>query len=408
MAPEIDLVDPDSYARHGAPHDQLSWMRAHSPVFWHAAGGGEGWPGFWAITRHRDVEQVSRSPQIFSSYQRLALFEELPADVVDRQRLMTINMDPPQHTRQRSFVNRMFTPRIISQLRERIGEICAGLLDDVIPLGAADFVADIAAPLPLYVLCELLGAPPEDRGHLIRIASRLVGNDDPGDRSAAGNGRGATRQDAATPLSLSSADLAAQRRAAPRDDIVTRLLAPDEHGESLTTNEFYMFVLMLTIAGTETTTFAAAGGMQAFFTHPAQWRRLLDNPGLIATAVDEIVRWTSPVNLFRRTATCDTEVGGQPIAQGDKVVVFYSSANRDADVFADPFAFDIGRDPNPHAGFGGGGPHFCLGRQLAQLELQVLFAALAGRAPGIGPDGPAVRLRSSFLNGIKQLPVRFG
>ncbi len=406
MAPEINLVDPDSYARNGTPHDQLTWLRAHSPVFWHAAGGGEGWPGFWAVTRHRDVEQVSRNPQVFSSYQRLALFDELPPDVIHRQRLMTINMDPPQHSRQRSFVNRMFTPRIISQLKERISEICAALLDDVAPLGAADFVADIAAPLPLYVLCELLGAPPEDRGHLVGIASRLVGNDDPGDRSATGSGRRAPRQDAATQLYVYAADLAAQRRAAPRDDIVTRLLAPDEHGESLTTDEFYMFVLMLTIAGTETTTYAAAGGMQALFAHPAQWRRLLENPGLITTAVEEVVRWTSPVNLFRRTATCDAEVGGQPIAQGDKVVVFYSSANRDADVFADPLTFDIGRDPNPHAGFGGGGPHFCLGRQLAQLELQVLFAALARRAPGIRPDGQALRLRSSFLNGIKQLPVR--
>lgn len=400
--PAIDLVDPDSYAREGTPHRQLDWLRAHRPVFWHARGGGAGWPGFWAITRHRDIEQVSRNPRVFSSYKRLALFAELPTDLISRQRLMTINMDPPEHTRQRGFVNRMFTPRIIGRLERRIGNICGALLDRVAPQGTADFVGDIAAPLPLYVLCELIGAPEADRDSLYGVVGRLVGQDEQEGHSAA-----ALRQDAATQLYVYVADLAARRRATARDDIVTRLLAPDERGESLTTDEFFMFILMLTIAGTETATYAAAGGMLAFFDHPDQWQRLLRNPGLLSTAADEIVRWTSPVNLFRRTATRATEVGGQPIAEGDKVVVFYSSANRDSGVFADPFTFDIGRDPNPHLGFGGGGPHFCLGRQLALLELRVLFRELARRVPRIGLDGEVRRLRSSFLNGIKQLPVRF-
>jgi len=202
-------------------------------------------------------------------------------------------------------------------------------------------------------------------------------------------------------------DLATRRRAAPCDDIVTRLLGTDGQGESLTTDEFDMFMLMLAVAGTETTRNAAAGGMLAFFEHPAQWRRLLKDPGLSRFAAEEVVRWVSPVNLFRRTATRDTEIGGQPVAEGDKVVVFYSSANRDEDVFVDPQTFDIGRDPNPHLGFGGGGPHFCLGRHLAVLQLRVLFTLLAERMPGLTLAGPPVRHRSNFTNGINQLPVHF-
>ena len=188
---------------------------------------------------------------------------------------------------------------------------------------------------------------------------------------------------------------------------MTRLLQPDDSGEVLTTDEFDLFFLLLTVAGNETTRNAASGGMLAFFEHPGQWRRLLADPGLVPTAAEEIVRWVSPVNLFRRTVTSDTELAGQAMAEGDKVVVFYASANRDERVFADPQEFDIAREPNPHIGFGGGGPHFCLGRHLAALELRVLFQALADRMPDIEPDGEPSRLRSNFLNGIKHMPVRF-
>ena len=202
-------------------------------------------------------------------------------------------------------------------------------------------------------------------------------------------------------------ELAARRRELPADDIVTRLLQPDDAGEVLSTSEFDLFFLLLAVAGNETTRNAASGGMLALFQHPDQWQRLLADRDLIPTAAEEIVRWVSPVNLFRRTATCDTEIGGRAIAEGDKVVVFYASANRDEDVFEDPQRFDVGRDPNPHVGFGGGGPHFCLGRHLAALELRVLLAALAERMPDIELDGEASRLRSNFLNGIKHMPVRF-
>jgi cholest-4-en-3-one 26-monooxygenase len=298
---------------------------------------------------------------------------------------MMLNMDPPQHTRQRSFVNRGFTPRMIGRLAKHVREICDTLIDEVAPRGEADFVTDIAAPLPLQVICELVGAPPEDRDWIFDLSNKLVGYDDPEFRHSPEEG-----MQAAGELYAYADQLAARRREQPADDIVTRLLQPDDAGEVLTPSEFDLFFLLLTL-----------------FEHPAQWRRLLADQDLIPAAAEEIVRWVSPVNLFRRTAIRDTELGGQAIAEGDKVVVFYASANRDESVFDDPQEFDIGRDPNPHIGFGGGGPHFCLGRHLAALELRVLLGALAERMPDIEPDGEVSRLRSNFLNGIKHMPVRF-
>jgi len=402
VAPEINLVDVDTYQRGGAPHDQFTWLRRNAPVYWHANGGNPGWPGFWAVTGHADVGHVSRHPEIFSSYRRLVLFAETPDSGIELQRLMMLNMDPPQHTRQRSFVNRGFTPRMIGRLAKHIREICDTLLDDVVPRGEADFVTDIAAPLPLQVICELVGAPVTDRDRIFELSNKLVGFDDPEFRSSPEEG-----MQAAAEIYAYAHELAERRRVQPADDIVTRLLQPDDAGEVLSTEEFDLFFLMLTVAGNETTRNAASGGMHAFFEHPGQWQRLLADPGLVPTAAEEIVRWASPVNLFRRTAACDTELGGQAIAEGDKVVVFYAAANRDESVFDRPQEFDIGRDPNPHVGFGAGGPHFCLGRHLAALELRVLLETLAERMPDIELDGEVSRLRSNFLNGIKHMPVRF-
>ncbi len=402
MVPDINLVDADTYQRAGAPHDQFAWLRRHAPVYWHEHGGAPEWPGFWAVTRHADIGYVSRHPEAFSSSRRLVLFAETPESEIEMQRLMMLNMDPPQHTRQRAFVNRGFTPRMIGRLAKHIREICDTLIDEVVPRGTADFVTDVAAPLPLHVICELVGAPVQDRAWIFEMSNKLVGFDDPEFRRSPEEGIAAAAE-----IYAYAGELAARRREQPADDIVTRLLQPDEVGEVLTTDEFDLFFLLLTVAGNETTRNAASGGMLAFFEHPGEWRRLLDDPGLVPTAAEEIVRWVSPVNLFRRTATRDTKIGGQAIAEGEKVVVFYASANRDENVFADPQAFDIARDPNPHVGFGGGGPHLCLGRHLAALELRVLLQALAERMPDIELDGEVSRLRSNFLNGIKHMPVRF-
>jgi cholest-4-en-3-one 26-monooxygenase len=252
------------------------------------------------------------------------------------------------------------------------------------------------------VICELVGAPVGDRGKIFELSNLLIGSTDPEFQVAP-----QAQQNAALELYAYGAQLAERRRAQPADDIVTQLLRPDDKGEALTSDEFDVFFMLLTVAGNETTRNAAAGGMLALFEHPEQWQRLLADRALIPTAAEEIVRWVSPVNLFRRTAVTDTELGGQRIAEGDKVVVFYTSANRDDQAFSRPREFDVARDPNPHVGFGGGGPHFCLGRHLAAMELRILLQALTERMPGMRLAGEPSRLRSNFINGIKHMPVRF-
>ncbi|GAA2122735.1 cytochrome P450 [Actinomadura napierensis] len=400
--PEIDLVEPGAYERGGIPHEQLAWLREHDPVHRHHGDPGRDYPPFWAVTRHADVVHVSRHPEIFSSYERLALFDEPPEEHLALQRLMMLNQDPPEHSRKRGIVNRGFTPRAIGALADHIREICGRLVAEAVERGGeADFVRDLAAPLPLYVICELLGAPPEDREKIFHWSNTLIGGDDPEFQRTPEEG-----QEAATQLYAYANVLAADRRENPREDIVTRLLQPDADGQVLDGDEFELFVMLLSVAGNETTRNAASGGMLALLEHPEQWARLRADRALVRTAADEIVRWVTPVNMFRRTAVRDTELGGRRISEGDKVVVFYASANRDEAVFADPGAFDVGRDPNPHLGFGGGGPHFCLGSHLARLELSVLFETLLDTVPNIELGGNVRRLRSSFINGIKEMPVR--
>jgi cholest-4-en-3-one 26-monooxygenase len=395
MAVRIDLVDQDRYASSGPPNDQLRWLRENEPVYRH-----DGDPPFWAVTRYDDVVYVSRRSDLFSSHRKLALFDEIPEEQRALQRLMMLNQDPPEHTRRRALVNRGFTPRTIGVLESHIRDICDDLLDKC--SGETDFVTEVAAPLPLYVICELLGAPVADRDKLFTWSNRMIGAQDPDYASSDDD------INPAMEVYAYANRLAALRRENPKDDIVTKLIQPDENGETLTESEFDLFVLLLVVAGNETTRNAASGGMLTFFEHPDQWERLVADPSLARTASDEIVRWVSPVNLFRRTATQDVTLGGKQIKENDKVVVFYGSANRDTKVFPDADVFDIGRDPNPHIGFGGGGAHFCLGNHLAKLELRVLFEQLARRYPRLRQTGEARRLRSFFINGIKQLPVHLG
>jgi cholest-4-en-3-one 26-monooxygenase len=253
MAPEINLIDPDGYQRGGPPHADFAWLRARDPVFWHANGGEPGWPGFWAVTRHSDIAHLSRHAEIFSSARRLCLFGEVPEQHIELQRLMMLNMDPPQHTRQRAFVNRGFTPRMIGRLEEHIAHICYELLDEVQDAGTADFVTEIAAPLPLWVICELVGAPVEDRGRIFELSNLLIGYADPEFQVGPG-----AQQNAAGELYAYGAAIAERRRAEPADDIITRLLQPDDKGEALTSDEFDLFFLLLTVAGNETTRNAAA------------------------------------------------------------------------------------------------------------------------------------------------------
>ncbi|MEU5881853.1 cytochrome P450 [Spirillospora sp. NPDC047279] len=400
-APKIDIIDPDTYERGGIPHDQFTWLRDHDQVHWHHDPDARV-PGFWAVTRHADVVEVSRRADLYSSAERGAMLAENEPEDLVLYRMMILYMDPPDHTQRRSMVNKGFTPRMIKQLEEHVRDIAHQLIDAVADKGEADFVTDIAAPLPAYVICELLGAPVEDRDKIYHWSNQMIGFDDP----EFSGSREIGKQTAAEIFAYAG-ELAALRRAEPRDDIATALLKPDSAGHALTDEEFQLFVLILIIAGNETTRNATSGGMLAFFRHPEQWQRLLADRSLLRTAPDEIVRWASPVNLFRRTVMADTELGGKELKRGDKVVVFYGSANHDERVIEDPFTFDIGRDPNPHIGFGGGGPHFCLGTHLARLELSVVFEALLDRMPDIRLAAEPRRLRSNFLNGIKEMRVEF-
>ncbi|MGV9308651.1 cytochrome P450 [Nonomuraea sp. NPDC003727] len=393
----IELYDPAVYER-GVPYRDLAWLREHSPVHWHPDPQS---PGFWAVTRHADVVHVSRHPELFSSYEGLAMSGEYPEPDKELQRLLMLNQDPPEHSKRRSLVNKGFTPRMIGRLEQHIREVCDDLLDRC--SGEGDFVTQVAAPLPLQVICELLGAPVEDRDLLFDLSNRLIGWDDPEFQTTYEDG-----QAAGSELMAYGNALAAERTHDPRDDLITKMITPDADGAVLSPDDVGMFTILLAVAGNETTRNAASLGMKAFFDHPEQWRRLLAHPELLPTAVEEIVRWATPVMQFRRTAMADTSIGGQPVSRGDKIVVYYSAANRDPSVFARPEVFDIGRDPNPHLGFGGGGPHFCLGAHLARMELRVLFETIARRLPDIALAGEVRRLRSNFINGIKEMRVDFG
>ncbi len=395
---DIDLANPDTYQQQGPPYAQFARVRAERPVFWHP---DKETPGFWALTRHADVAHVSKNPQLFSAARRsVFLFESNEEDLGNLQ-LMLVNRDPPQHTKLRRLVSLGFTPRRIAQLEERVRLRAGEIIDRVAREGACDFVTDLAADLPLQVIAELVGIPQEDRGKVFEWSNRLIGFDDPeyvGDREE--------QKRYAMEVYLYANQLAEQRRAEPKDDLTSVLMNGEVDGERLTEMEFDLFFLLLIVAGNETTRNAISGGMLALIEHPDQRARLLADPRLITTATEEILRWVSPVNCFRRTATQDTEIGGQPVRENDKVVMFYPAANRDPAVFRHPDVFDVGRTPNDHLAFGIG-THFCIGNALARLEIRIMFEELLRRLPDIELAGPIERLRSSFINGIKRMPVRF-
>ena len=396
---DIDLYDLDQYIE-AVPHDQMKRLRQEAPVFRHPDPQRE--DGFWALTRHEDVVFVSRNPEIFSSHEKTAMINEFPAEQVAQQQMFMLNQDPPDHTKLRSLVNRGFTPRMIAKLEERIQQTCDETVALALAKGEGDFVTLCSAELPLIVIAELMGVPIEDRHKVFDWSNRMVGGEDPE--------YGVTdeqRMGAATEMWAYASALAAEKRKEIKDDIVSKLITPDEAGNVLSELEFDLFFMLLAVAGNETTRNAISGGMYALTQYPEQWDRLKADDSLIPTAADEIVRWVSPVNMFRRTAMQDVEVGGVQIKAGDKVVIYYNSANRDESVFTNPDVFDIAREPNPHVGFGGGGPHFCLGRHLAKLEIECLFRSLLQQCERVELVNEPRRLRSNFINGIKEMTVRF-
>ncbi len=394
----VDLSDSRSFVA-GVPHAWLAHLRRHDPVHWQDEAAG---PGFWAVTRYADCVTVNRDYERFSSAARGTMPFELADEEIAQQGLMMLNMDPPLHTRYRRLVNKGFTPRMVRDLEQSIHRSTDAIIDQVIDNGEADFVTDLSAELPLQVIAELLGVPHDERHKMFEWSNRMVGNADPEYQSQASEA-----MDAAMELYAYAAELFAKKRANPHGDLMSVLTTVEVDGEQLSELELELFFLLLTVAGNETTRNLMSGAMHAFFEHPEQWQRLLADRDLLPSAVEEMLRFVTPVMNFRRTAMCDVVLSDTAIAAGDKVVFFHTSANRDEDVFPDPDAFDIARDPNPHIAFGGGGPHFCLGANLARMEIRVMFEHLLDRMPDIGPAGDAQRLQSQFINGVKHLPVAF-
>jgi cytochrome P450 len=397
---DIDLVNPDTYVA-GVPHEMFTFLRREAPVFWHEDELG----GFWALTKHEDVVHANRDAKTFSSYARSALYNVETQEAIDNVRLMMLNLDPPDHTKLRSIVNRGFTPRRIRELQQKLVERSTGIVDSIAEKGECDFVTEVACELPLQAIADLIGIPQEDRHKVFDWSNRLIGFDDP----EFGN----TEEDAqmaAMELYAYAQELADDRRKNPRDDIVTSLVKAHVDGEVLDDMEFNMFFMLLTVAGNETTRNAISHSMLALMEHPDQRQLILDDPSLLDHAIEEFLRWATPVMHFKRTAIVDTVIRGQEIKAGDRVMMWYSSANRDEEVFEDPFAFDVRRDPNLHtlhSAFGGGGPHFCLGANLARIEMKLIFEELLKRIPDMELAGEPRRLRSNFINGIKNMPVTF-
>lgn len=398
--PDIDLLDRDVFTER-VPHEWFAYLREHAPVYRHPEPDG---PGFWVITRYDDVVATNRDWETSSSDQDrggvVGLEELIEPGEFERGGKLMLTMDPPEHTRYRKLVNKGFTPRMINALEPHIRELAVEIVEGAIAKGTCDFVVDVAAELPLEAIAELIGVPLEDRHKIFEWSNRMIGSEDPeyivsSDATTA----------AQVEMFMYAQQLADDRRREPRRDIVTTLLEAEVDGDRLSELDFNLFFLLLAVAGNETTRNAISHGLDALLAHPDQYALLVDDPSRVTVATEEILRWASPVMYFRRNTTRDHMLGDAEIAAGDKVSLWYISANRDDSVFDDPFTFDVTRTPNPHVAFGGGGPHFCLGASLARLEIRVLFEELAQRVPRLERAGDTQRLRSNFINGIKHLPV---
>jgi cholest-4-en-3-one 26-monooxygenase len=396
---DVDVIDPGQWVR-GVPHEKFAVLRRDAPVYWHDTDGSV--PAFWALTRHADVQAANRDASAFSSQRGGVLLDALQSAEEQEFYRTIISTDEPEHLRLRSLVNRGFTPRTIATFESRYRAAVCDVLGRALPMGSFDFVSEVAIPLPAFAISELLGVPLDDRPQVTEWTNMISGRSDP----EFGDGE-ARSLEAAVGLYSYATQLADLRRAEPGDDIVSRLVTiVDEHDDRLRAHEFEVFVLALAVAGNETTRTAIAQGLLALLQHPDQMHLLRKHPAeLAASAADEIIRYASPIIYFRRTATTDVELHGVTIRENDPVVLYYMSANYDDAAFKDPHQFEITRTPNPHVSFGGGGPHYCLGAHLAKLEIRVLLEELIAATERIELAGEPARLRSSWINGLKRLPI---
>ena len=404
LPPGFDFTDPDIYAER-LPVAEFAEVRRASPIWWNDQPvdvGGFRDGGYWVVSKHKDVREASLRNDVFSSAQN-CIVPRYKAGVAESQielgRLSMINMDEPEHSRLRKIVSRAFTPSAVERLRAELDERAQRIAEEARASGSGDFVQQVAAELPLHAITGLLGVPLEDRKKLFDWTNEMIGDDDP--EFAEREALTATGE-----LMAYAMQLAGHRAEVPRDDIVTKLIEADVEGHKLTEGEFGLFVVTLTVAGNETTRNSITQGMMAFAEHPDQWE--LFKAKRPQTAADEVIRWATPITAFQRTALRDTELGGVPIKKGQRLVLFYRSANFDEEVFDDPLRFDVLRNPNPHVGFGGTGAHYCVGANLARMTVDLMFNAIADHIPDIESVAEPQRLRSGWLNGIKHWQVDYG
>jgi cytochrome P450 len=412
---DADIADPDTYTA-GVPHATFRRLRRDDPVSWWAedhAGGR----GFWAVTRHADLLTVSRDVARFSSARGIRLEEMDPEETEARRTLM--ELDPPDHTAYRRLVSKPFSRREVYAYEHAIRLLARQVVEEALSAGTQfDFVDRIAKQLPMRMLGRLLGVPDDDGPWLVERGDALLGNTDP-EFTTHPVGLVDTEEFRLLPfrspvgleLFKYAQEQARQRRAHPTDDVISDLLRPKVDGETLSEHEFNNFFTLLVAAGNDTTRYTMAAGLKALIERPASLAELRDaiderNDDLVASAVEEILRWGSVTMHFRRTATGDTTLGDREIRAGDKVLIWFVAANFDEEAFADPYTFDLHRTPNPQVSFGLMSPHLCLGAQLARMEIKVLLEELLPRLADIAIDGPVDRLRSNFIAGIKRLPVR--
>lgn len=399
-----DFTNPD-LLQQGIPVKEFAELRKTAPIWWNAQlpgkGGGFRDGGYWVVSRLDDIREISKNADDWSAAENGVIMrfdDDMEPEQLDATKALLINHDPPEHTRMRKIVSRAFTPKAVHALEDTLDEAARRIVSEAAAAGKGDFVEQIAVDLPLLAIADLLGVPEEDRAKLFHWSNAMMNYDDPD-----------FEPDALTAnmeILGYGYNMAEKRRECPADDIVTTLIEADIDGHALDETEFGFFFILLTVAGNETTRNAISHGMNAFLDNPEQWE--LFKKERPATAVDEIVRWATPVNCFQRTAKRDLTLGGVDIKKGERVGMFYGSANYDEDIFDDPYTFDITRDPNPHVGFGGNGTHFCIGANLARMEMNLMFNAIADLIPDITKIGDPNRLRHGWINGIKELQVDYG